>query len=163
MVRSKEWGQKNFKKENAYILGRYNDYIYPYRGEISDSDKVDDVGIYKIIDTNRVIVCRPKTKKEKLLYSKSRVFSNDDVLIDLFVKYSHDLPMASLKELITSVAYNMASNQDIDIQDAVEKAYESMTSSRTEHSKSQFSFNANKAKRSPSYGDVSYDGYEDNY
>ena len=54
-------------------------------------------------------------------------------LVKLFVKYSDDIPMASLKELITSVSYSLIYNEEKYIENAVKKAYKNIIEAREEH------------------------------
>lgn len=54
-------------------------------------------------------------------------------IIDLFVEYSEDLPMANLKELITSVSYLIASNKDITTSEAIVQTANRIKDTRKEH------------------------------
>lgn len=60
--------------------------------------------------------------------------TSEDV-IEIFVKYSDSLPMASLKELITSTKYVLVSNPDISVEEAVEKSHHMLVESKQEHEK----------------------------
>jgi len=70
-------------------------------------------------------------------------FYKIDNIIDLFVRYSYDLPMSNLKEMITSVAYMLASNPDMCVDKAIEKCYKTIASTRSEHTQSHNEYNAN--------------------
>lgn len=66
-VEKKKYRQNKFNDDVAYILGRYNPYVYPYLGKIDDPDKIKHPGIY-IIDNN-VYIERPYTIEDKAKYS----------------------------------------------------------------------------------------------
>lgn len=70
-VKQKEWYQTEFEEDTAYLLSKYNDYVYPYRPEVTDMDQIYQPGIYII--KGKVIVVRPRNDEDKLLYSKNRV------------------------------------------------------------------------------------------
>jgi len=57
----------------------------------------------------------------------------DEGIVELFVKYSEGLPMANLKELITSVQYRLVTNPDMSIEEALETSHHSLIESRNEH------------------------------
>ena len=61
-------------------------------------------------------------------------------LVKLFVKYSDNIPMASLKELITSVSYSLIYNEEKYIEDAVKHAYNNIISARSEHDEAHNNF-----------------------
>ena len=70
-------------------------------------------------------------------YSKYSVFQKENYtneLINSFVDNSRNLPMASLKELVTTVAYKLAYGEKEYIQDALIEAYTEIIESRNEHS-----------------------------
>jgi ATP-dependent 26S proteasome regulatory subunit len=55
-------------------------------------------------------------------------------IIELFVKNSHDLPMASLKEVMTGTKYLLATSQeDLSVEEAVETTYQVLTKNKQEH------------------------------
>lgn len=58
-----------------------------------------------------------------------------DEIIDVFTENSKNLPLASLKELITSVSYMLVYNEEKYIEKAVKKVYKSMIEARQEHQK----------------------------
>lgn len=68
--------------------------------------------------------------------------SND--IAELFVKHSSDLPMSSLKELITIVAYILANNTDITLEQAVITASNTMKMDRNSHKESHKKFKHDK-------------------
>jgi hypothetical protein len=89
-VKKIKWNQNKFKPDHAYTMGKYNGYVYPYRGKITDMSLIYLPGIY--IYDDKVIVRRPRTKEEKLAYSEERliiltpdmIFQNlDDVSNDM--------------------------------------------------------------------------------
>ena len=71
-------------------------------------------------------------------------------IIDTFVKYSDDIPMASLKEIITSTAYSLAYNEEKYIENAVKKAYNFMMESRNKHKRMHDAYEENQ--RVPKFG-----------
>jgi hypothetical protein len=55
-------------------------------------------------------------------------------IIELFVKNSHDLPMASLKEVMTGTKYLLATSpDDLSVEEAVETTYQVLTKNKEEH------------------------------
>ena len=66
-VKKRKPYQIKYDDDTAYILGKYNPYIYPYRGKITDVHDAVDPGIY-IYNKNTYIV-RPVTDSEKIMYS----------------------------------------------------------------------------------------------
>ena len=54
-------------------------------------------------------------------------------IISAFVNNSKDLPLASLKELITSVSYMLVYNEEKYIENAIKKVYKNMIESRQQH------------------------------
>ena len=57
----------------------------------------------------------------------------DKTIVDLFVKYSDNMPMANLKELITGTAYTLATNKNISVEEAVTKTSNTIVENRKEH------------------------------
>lgn len=57
---------------------------------------------------------------------------SDEAVVDLFVEYSRDLPMASLKELITATKYALATNST-SIEETLQQAHEILMRSKREH------------------------------
>lgn len=136
-VKQKKWMQTKFKDDCAYLLSKYNDYVYPYRGEISTRDQAYQPGIYKYKD--EVIVVRPKTDYEKKLYSKNRlitltpesIFKNlsDDIINapevvitdgDIFkpqIKPTDDMALAAMKFGIgeKNINFNSYANKFSDV------------------------------------------------
>jgi DNA replication protein DnaC len=79
-----------------------------------------------------------ENKKLTKILGKYKIFSkkkSDDKenILKLFVDNSKDLPMASLKELITSTSYLLANTEDLSIEEAVTKTYDLMSKNRSEH------------------------------
>ena len=72
-VKQKGWYQKEFEDDTAYLLSKYNDYVYPYRPEVTDKKMAYQPGIYVI--KNEVIVIRPRTDADKVMYSKDRIIT----------------------------------------------------------------------------------------
>lgn len=81
-----------------------------------------------------------------LLLSDYHVFrDNEDksrTVTDLFVEYSEGLPMANLKELITSVSYLLATKEDITVKEAIEETASRVKGNREEHSASHDEYSA---------------------
>lgn len=59
---------------NAYLISPINDYVYPYRGTITDLSHAMLVGIYSVKDRRNYLVIWPKTDLDKRKYSKTRIF-----------------------------------------------------------------------------------------
>ena len=123
-------------KSGLFIIGTTN---YPERidsGFTNRSGRFDRM--YKIEnpseDTRRLFFTSRKLYE---LFDGYKVTNKkkDIDLIKLFVDNSVDLPMASLKEIITNVAYTLATNKDITVEDAVKNAYKTLTGDREEHQK----------------------------
>jgi len=70
---------------------------------------------------------------EYKVYKDDSKPDNDEGVVDLFVKNSADLAMATLKEVMTSTQYMLAGNPDMSVEEAVEKTYNLLTTSRNEH------------------------------
>jgi len=76
------------------------------------------------------------------LLSEYKVYKDDSGsdtnkgVIELFVKYSNNLPMGSLKEIMTGTKYLLACNNDLTIEEAVETTSIILTKSKNEHVKS---------------------------
>jgi len=73
----------------------------------------------------------------------------DDAIIELFVKYSHDLPMASLKEVMTSTQYVLANNPDMSIEEATEKTYSILIGNKKGHAEAHNKFKAKSEFKLP--------------
>ena len=97
-------------------------------------------------------ICNPNKETRKLFFeSRNELFSildefefsknNPNVtnaeLVKTFVKYSNDVPMATLKEIITQVTYSLVYNEEKYILDAIKKTYNDIMSSRKEHSENR--------------------------
>lgn len=132
-VKQKSWYQTDFEDDTAYLLSKYNDYVYPYRPEVTDISMAYQPGIYVI--KKRVIVVRPRTDADKELYSKKRVitltpdsiFENiDDNIIELpsepitdgdifkpAIKDSDDIALAGMKYVIgeKNINFNTYANR----------------------------------------------------
>lgn len=73
------------------------------------------------------------------LLSEYKVFKDDskkdtnEGVVELFVKHSNDIAMASLKEILTSTQYLLAANEDMSVEEAVEKVYNDLTETRRQH------------------------------
>lgn len=72
-VKQKGWYQKEFEDDTAYLLSKYNDYVYPYRPEVTDIKLAYQPGIYVI--KGKVHVIRPQTDEDILEYSKKRIIT----------------------------------------------------------------------------------------
>lgn len=82
-VKQKGWYQKEFEDDTAYLLSKYNEYVYPYRPEITRKEEAYQPGIYTFGD--EVYVIRPKTQEDKIKYSKKRliVLTPDSIFEDI--------------------------------------------------------------------------------
>lgn len=77
--------------------------------------------------------------------SNNKKISNDEnAIVELFVKHSHDLPMANLKELMTSTKYTLANNPDLTIEEAVQRSYNILIGNKQEHIKAHKEYNKRK-------------------
>lgn len=81
-----------------------------------------------------------KLLAEYKVFKDDKKKDTDEGVVSLFVKHSEDVPMASLKEIITSTKYQLASNPDMSVEEALETAYSAITTSRTEHVESHTVF-----------------------
>lgn len=130
-------------KSGIYLIGTTN---YP--------DKIDPAFMNRTGRFDRTYPINNPSKKTRRIFFESRNLGdlfgdynlnasgkgNNKEIIDLFVKYSDNLPMASLKEVITGTAYSLAVDAGITISEAVKKAYKTITKSRDEHAKSHNKF-----------------------
>lgn len=66
-------------------------------------------------------------------YSKNNRKVSNEKLIDAFVKYSDNMSMASMKEIITRVSYLLAYGEEKYIKNALINVYNEMTKANTEH------------------------------
>lgn len=57
----------------------------------------------------------------------------DEGVVELFVKYSDNLPMASLKEIMTSTQYLLAGNENMSVEEAVETIYTTIMKNKQDH------------------------------
>jgi DNA replication protein DnaC len=79
----------------------------------------------------------------KVYKDSTKPVTNDSIL-NLCVKYSRELPMATLKEIMTSTQYTLVSNKDISIEEALKKTYDTISDVRSDHSQAH---NKYKEKR----------------
>ena len=70
-VEKKSFYQDKFKDDTAYILGKYNPYVYPYYGNIKDMSEIVGPGIY--ILNKKVYIQRPINSEERKMYSKQNI------------------------------------------------------------------------------------------
>lgn len=91
----------------------------------------------------------PSKETRKLFFESRNVDTildkfktNDEDIVKLFVKYTEGLPMASLKEIITSVNYSLVSDSEneLTIEKAIELACEKIKGSKLEHIKAHNKF-----------------------
>lgn len=109
-----------------------------------------------------------KSRKLSKLLSYYKVFKDDskpdtdDGIIDLFVKNSEGMPMANLKELITSTCYTLALNQDMSIEEALTTTYDNIVTTRQEHVQSyNLNLANNRLDNSPRMVEIGNSGYSD--
>lgn len=80
-----------------------------------------------------------ESKKLDEIFDYYKVFKDDskpdtlEGIIDLFVSHSDGLPMANLKELITSTAYLLAAKDDMSVEEAVTICYNTIINARMGH------------------------------
>lgn len=94
----------------------------------------EDYDVYQAIE-----VCDDEREKE---------------IINLFVDYSESLPMASLKELITSTSYMLAADPCISIEEAVIKSYNTLTGDMMSHKESHIRYGNNRMKSMVQYNNM---------
>ncbi len=70
-VVQKKFYQDKLKQGYAYLLSQYNDYVYPYRGEVDSLDEAVQVGIYLI--RGRAFPVRPRNDEERMIFHKDRI------------------------------------------------------------------------------------------
>lgn len=70
-VEKKSFYQDKFKDDTAYLLSKYNPYVYPYYGKVKDKNEIVEPGIY--ILNKKVYIKRPITEEEKKLYDKQNI------------------------------------------------------------------------------------------
>jgi SpoVK/Ycf46/Vps4 family AAA+-type ATPase len=107
-----------------------------------------------------------KLLAEYKVYNDDSIPDSDDGVVDLFVKNSQDLPMASLKELITSTSYLLAADTDMTIEDAVSKSYATLIDSRKKHLEAHQMYNQQQNEymyRRPMsrFNNIAYSSLED--
>ena len=66
-VEKKKMYQTKFNDDTAYLLSKYNPYVYPYNGKVKNYKHAVNVGIY-LID-GKPYVKRPSTDHEREIYS----------------------------------------------------------------------------------------------
>lgn len=132
-VEQKKWYQTEFEDDTAYILSKYNDFVFPYRPEVKEIEHAYQPGIYVI--KGRVYVVRPKSDEDKVLYNKRRlitltpesIFENIDENIveppievvtdgDIFkpaIKSTDDIALAGMKYAIgqKNINFNSYANR----------------------------------------------------
>lgn len=99
-VEKKKWGQRKFNKEHAYLLSKYNDFVYPYRGKVDNIEFAHQVGIYIIRkDNNRIFIVRPKTDYDKKVYNIKRLITlTPDIIFHDLRDDINDLPEINISE-----------------------------------------------------------------
>ena len=70
-VENKTFYQTKFKDDTAYLLGRYNPYVYPYYGKIENKNEINGPGIY--ILNKKVYIQRPINSDERAMYDKKNI------------------------------------------------------------------------------------------
>lgn len=118
-------------------------------GTTNYPDKIDPAFMNRSGRFDRTYEIKNPSENTRRLYFKSRKLgkllsyyktykddnkpdSNDGV-IELFVQHSDGVPMANLKELITSTSYLLASNDNMSIEEAITKCHENISATRDQH------------------------------
>lgn len=146
-------------KSGIYFIGTTN---YP---EKIDPAFVNRAGrfdrSYKIPNPNET-VRRAFFNNAKIgeLLRGYKIYKNDSEntqlsITDLFVKYSVDLSMANLKELMISTQYMLITNKNISIEEALEINFKTLIENKKEHDDA---YNSNVNERYPRY--TRYQRYE---
>lgn len=122
----------------AYLIGTTN---YPENIDpafINRSGRFDRS--YKIDNpTEKMRRLFFKSKKLNKILSFYKVYKDenkeetDSSIVDLFVQYSDGLPMANLKELVTSTTYMLAMNEHMTIEEAIQTVHDTIVKTRAEH------------------------------
>lgn len=84
---------------------------------------------------------------EYKVYKDDSKPDTDEAIVELFVKYTDDIPMASLKEIMTSTQYLLASNNEMSVEEAVEKVYTDITKTKSDHVAAHDSYNRSREVR----------------
>lgn len=128
-------------KSGIYIIGTTN---YPERidpammnrsGRFDRSYKIENPSE----ETRREYFKSRKVNdllSEFTLYKDSKKKESDDAVIELFVKQSEGLPMASLKEIMTTTRYKLATTEGLSIEEALEETFKTISTDRENHAKS---------------------------
>lgn len=133
-------------KSGVYFIGTTN---YP--------DKIDPAFMNRSGRFDRTYKINNPSKKTRKIFFESRklgeLLSGYDLtrnekgstkdIIDAFVKYSDDMPMASLKEIITSTSYLLASGEYDTIKEALKQASSTICSNRENHINSHNQYKQN--------------------
>jgi ATPase family associated with various cellular activities (AAA) len=77
---------------------------------------------------------------EYKVHDDDSIPDSDEAVVDLFVKYTDDMPMASLKEIMISTQYLLASHPDMTIETAVRTTHENLTGTKQAHLEAHESF-----------------------
>ena len=109
-----------------------------------------------------------KSRKLEKIFGKYKIDKNhkgtiNDV-IDLLTEYSDNLPMASLKEIVTSVAYKLVSSEHpITIKEAVKSVADTLNNSRNSHQLAHNRFEQmQRLNNTPAYMPIqNIDDYDD--
>lgn len=72
-VEKKKPYQQKFQDDTAYVLSKYNPYVYPFMGKISHFKEAVDPGIYLVGDNKKPFLKRPANDEEKKKYSISNI------------------------------------------------------------------------------------------
>ena len=70
-VEKKSFYQDKFKDDTAYVLSKYNPYVYPYYGKINDRSEIEGPGIY--ILHKKVYIQRPINEDERKTYDRRNI------------------------------------------------------------------------------------------
>ena len=131
-------------KSGVYFIGTTN---YPEKIDpafVNRSGRFDR--LYKIPNPNENIrkaffrSCRVSDTLSKFKIHKSNSENSNLNIVDLFVKYSDNMSMANLKELMIATQYMLIRDKNISVEEAIEKCHEILINTRTEHVESHMSY-----------------------
>ena len=124
-------------KSGSYIIGTTN---YP--------ERIDPAFVNRSGRFDRSFkIGNPSYRMRKMYFDSKKVneiFDSKENLSDLFAKYTDGMPMASLKEIITTTKYTLVNNPKISIEEAIKLSTSKLKSDRSKHFESNMQYMKNK-------------------
>jgi DNA polymerase III delta prime subunit len=126
-------------KSGSYIIGTTN---YP--------ERIDPAFVNRSGRFDRAFKIDNPTHATRKLFFESKnlkeVFNTEEDIAEIFAKFTEGLPMATLKEVITTAKYTLAGNPKLTVTEAVEGATNKLKSDKVKHIDAHKQFKNKKKK-----------------